>query len=232
MYNNWKYESNIKGMDDDIKLLEIIDMASSGEKVWAIKDAEGNRTPLFENSVNILPLDRRSCLLIGQTEGKKNLYVVENKYFGNILSYHIVDVENVKDLNKIVDVNEEHSIIECNEGKFFFNKKNLKKESDVFNNLFRKNQSWFFENTYAKDGFVKSIIGNVKENGKIGLFICYCDSSSITLTPLLESDKEYDVIDDNLILDDLQREITETKNRKEKNLNKILKMNFGCNRNK
>ena len=217
---NWNFERLIGNMDPSLTVIELIDVAETDETKWAIKDEAGNRTPFFENDINIVPINKKSCILVGQLNGDKNLYYVKSD--DNGLYY---DVVRFNDSNSIKDVNEEYAIISSNKGEYFFNKKTLKKTSDYFTKLHFIENRWVYEKEWKKENYSKSLIGTVSENGKIDC-LAYYELGHLTKPSLKITDKEYDEFDNDIMMRELEIMIDLDKKNKQDQIRKILKVNI------
>lgn len=202
---NGIYESKIENMNPNLRLVERVDVYDTGEETWGIKDLAGNRTPLFENEVNMVPINENACLLVGQFMGEKKLYCVRY-HEENGLSYIVIKHNNVE---KIENANEEYAIITNKEGQYFFNKFNLEKTSDVFTRIHNKDNCWVYENEYNLDAFCIRLIGSVSEDGVISnkaFKLSQVTGVELITTPLMETEKEYDVINKTEMLSEAKKE--------------------------
>ena len=220
---NGIYESKIENMNPNLRLVERVDVYDTGEETWGIKDLAGNRTPLFENEVNMVPINENACLLVGQFMGEKKLYCV-TYHEENGLSYKIL---MHKDVEKIENANEEYAIITNKEGQYFFNKFNLEKTSDVFTRIHNKDNCWVYENEYFENGYCMRLLGAVTEDGKIdeeSIALSPIDLASVTVVPLMETEKDYDVISKESMNSELNKKVKEYFKSREELIDEVVRL--------
>ena len=221
---NGIFESKIENMNQNLRLVERVDVYDSGEETWGIKDVAGNRTPLFDNEVNIIPINENNCLLVGQFLGEKKLYCV-TYHEENGLSYKII---MHKDVEKIENANEEYAIITNKVGQFFFNKFSLEKTSDIFTKIHNNDGCWVYENEYNSDAFCIRLIGSVTEDGVIGdksYKLSQVTGTELITTPLMETEKNYDVINKTEMLSEAKKETFKYNEVRESLLDYVVTMN-------
>ena len=218
----------ITGIDQNyLRYVEIIDMYDTGEVRWFVEDSFDNTTPVFDNAHEFIKIDERSCMFLGSYNGLTNLFVVKASPVKTDKLYDEIGLEGTP--KQLRDIDSKYAKVISEKGMYYFDKENLERSSDIFDNISQKDingkKVLIFEKTIENQRISKKIIGTLNKDGKIGNFVYDESINGLRSTPKIDDPDSYDLLDTNALYNELDNLYLKKKNEKNKYIKNLTKIN-------
>ena len=198
--------SEIEGVDPHA--LTMVKMNRNGVNNWAIKNCNGLTTLFFTNVPFVIPYNDKSVLIIGEYQGRKNLYYVNAGDDPEDFYYRKIDT--IGDLLYLKQLTEKEYIITTDRGKYLFDKETLREKSDLFDSIILMDNALFYKKIISHNDMDIVLYGELESNGKImkSIFIDNINSNVFPSVPVISDEqKGYDIIDEDALEEELSKKI-------------------------